>query len=301
MKNLPDQFPIRYAILIDDHTDEDSEDYFDIARRRVLWDKLIRFLQKKPLEIRDLSLRSRSVGFSYHGTKLCEIPELNVPEKWSDELEERLKESISEGQFSHSYGLAFDLGLYSYRGSFEIPLFWQIYWRKEDDKYLGEQLGLFKWSYHPPFIDLGNKIYEQYKQIMRGNITEWERFKSSQGSYSVSHLTIPNSQLWHLLDKKQNNGFISPYVEEVDIDEDVLKRGKPEKRSSKISVVVSRGLQSLMWEEMIALYKIASFCNNCGQALPFNYKGKYCPASEENQDCIRERARKRARIKNHKN
>lgn len=297
MKNFPDKFPIRYAILINDHIDKDSEDYFDIARHKVLWDKLIKLLQTKSLDIKDLSLRYRAVGFSYQNTKLCDVPELNVQEKWADELAKKLAQSIPEGQFSHGYGLAFDLGLYSYRGSAEIPLFWQIYSHMEDEKYVGERLGLFGWGYHPKFIDLGNKIYKQYKQIMRGNITEWERFKSSQENYPIAHLTIPNSQLWHLLDKGQNNGFISPYAEEMDIDENALKRGKQEKRPSKMSVIVSRSLHALMWEEMMALYRVSSFCNNCGQALPFNYKGKYCLEAKENQDCIRERARKRARAR----
>jgi len=139
MKNFPDRFPIRYAILISDHTDKDSEDYFDIARRKVLWDKLLKWRQTKRVDLKDLSLRYLVVGFSYNHTKLCDIPELNVPEKWTDELTKKLQQSIPESQFSHSYGLGFDLCLNSYRGSAEIPLFWQIYSHKEDEKYVGKQ------------------------------------------------------------------------------------------------------------------------------------------------------------------
>ena len=65
----------------------------------------------------------------------------------------------------------------------------------------------------------------------------------------------------------------------------------------KITITVVRSWDELFAEEISTLNKMMKFCNNCGKALPFNYQGKYCLENKENQECVKERARKRARKK----
>ncbi len=295
MKNLPDRFPIRYAIIVNDHRkDSETENYFDEVTYNILWDKFVTLLQNEPLTLDNLFLPYQSVIYNFKKNQLSQISELKPAKDWAENLEKKLMESIKEGEFTIRNGVGFELGLYSYQGTYNTPLFWQMYINREDDKVMGEKLGLYFWGGLYNHKKFGEEIYRQYEQIMKGNINIYEKLRTSSNS-DVFNLTIPNSNLWTALDQHQNDGFIPTGAEEYEIDETQIKKSGLKNRPKKISVVVARSLAALFHEEMLALYRVSAFCNNCGKALPFGHSKKYCPDTLENKDCVRERNRKRAK------
>jgi hypothetical protein len=293
MKNLPDRFPLRYAIVLNEDK-EDDETFFQTAQRKVLWDQLIEHLQNEPLNLKSLNFLYSSVGFSYNDVELCHIPRLTLlrTETWAETIANQIRSVMPRGSTTVSHGIAFNIGLYSYQGATEIPFFWQVHAGHEEPDFL-KKTGLFSFAYYPKLQTLAKELYSQYEQIMLGKIEKWERQRLAEAD--IVYLTIPNSPLWAALDRGQNNGIISPHADYIDIDETKVSKSELSKRPNKISVVVAKNIKALFREEMFSLYRVASFCNNCGKALPFNYQGKYCPDNSDNQDCIRERARKRAR------
>jgi hypothetical protein len=64
---------------------------------------------------------------------------------------------------------------------------------------------------------------------------------------------------------------------------------------NKITIAVCKNWEELFTEELLALYKEMNFCKNCGKTLPFNYQGRFCPDTKENEECKKERGRERAK------
>ena len=287
-KDFPDKFPIRYLVFVKKVSDKHDDNFSEI-KEQLLWDELITTLQTSPLDIDLLHLRFKEVGYKYNEEILARFPKLNAPKDWGDNLADAIKPFLSTGTLYRSEGYVYDLGLYSYSGMGEIPFFWQLYHNRKNTKKAGDELGLNFIGYlnHEKTAEEAYKIYQE---IVSGDVEKWERYRASTAPKSF-RITIPYSPLWESLDRGDNNGMITPRMEEADL----TLPPRNQKSSKKIEVVIVQDLKSLFVEEVVALYKASSFCNNCHKMLPFGYQRKYCPDMPENQDCIRERNKLRAR------
>lgn len=295
MKSFPDKFPIRYAIVVKEFRGQkDAEDQLDEACSRVLWDQLITLLQNEPLTLDHLNLNYTSLNYSYKNQLLCSIPRLTIEKDWAANAASDLQKHIPEGTFSRGWGSAFSLGLISYGGSGEVPLFWKVYNHADDKKYVGQKVGLYYWGYFGIDKKSAEKIYRQYMRTMDGtDYWDYEHQRSTQ-KLEILDLRIPYSSLWSKLDAGQNDGHIPNLAEQIEIDNEDPEGKFLKDSPSHIPVTIVKDINSLFKEEMSSLYRVASFCNNCGKPLPFDWQGKYCPL-KDNRECDKERARKRHR------
>lgn len=293
MKYLPTTFPIRYVITVTDHTEnKKNSGYFNDMRKKVLWDQLITFLQKTPLEPEDLSLGFTSINYSYKDAQLCHIPMLGRDRDWAKKASAKLMEEMPEGTFSDGWGSAFNLGLIAYKGMMELPLFWKTYTSASDPISKRSEIDLRPWGHYNLNKEQAENVYKFYKGFSQIDYWDYEK-KRSTDKIKVYNLLIPYSKLWAMLDgdRSKFKGCIPPMTEfDVAGIEKIDLQDKPE----YIQVTVVKNLPDLFWEEVSALYKIASFCNNCGRILPFTGKNQYC-SKEDNEECHKDRARKRAR------
>jgi hypothetical protein len=282
MKSLPDPFPKQYAIYVKEHFSKKIPQEI----KDVLWNKLIIFLQNNPLVIEKLSLGYGRFEYSFDGIKLCNLVELGKDDKWAKSIYEDLSKHIPEGQFSTGFGSAFSLGLISYKGTLQRPLFWRIYSDFKDPLIDGfiRQEGFISPE------NLSKEIHEVYEKILSGD-TGWIERNRTTHKDEVFELTIPYSKLWACLDLSQSDGLIGPLQDRVDIDFNKKVDKYFDKQPEKIRVMCSRNFSSIIHEEMFAVYKEANFCKSCGKALPFGTKNKYCPDTPENKDCVKKRAR----------
>lgn len=301
MQYFPKEFPIRYVITVLDHTkNRFNNEYFNEARSKVLWDQLIDLLQSKPLGIEDLVQKYSSVSYTYKDTQLCSIPKLGNDSEWSKNADKYLQEILGVGRFSSGPGRAFDLGLISYKGMMDVPIFYQIANHGDDREYRFNRLGLGAWGHI--YLDKdkkeANRIMDQYARVTeKSDYWRYEKMRSTKELETIE-LRIPYSPLWALLDQGKNYGLIPSMSEEVNIEDSDLASIDMTEYPSYISVTVVKSLSALFWEEMASLYRVANFCNNCGKVLDFSSKHKYCDA-KVNPFCAQDRARKRQR-KSHK-
>lgn len=292
MRSFPDQFPIRYAIIAHSRLSSDQKD--PIGREKiakVLWEQLVVFLQSNQLTPDNLNLNYQKIGYDYSGTNLCKIPVLNFDPQKAKSLVKEMRSYIPLGVFSSGFGTAFSLGLVSYEGALDTPLFWKIISRAKDKKYVGEGLGLYNLDYYN-FESLAKGLEEQYKQIMEGGIMEIERMRAVS-ELTTSEILIPNSELWEALRAGFNDGYIPPLADNFSFE--------PPKTvgSDKIKITLAKSIKDLFLEEMLALYRTSSFCNNCGKPLPFYFTGRYCNSLECKKDRARKRSRKSSSQKRH--
>ena len=291
MKSLPDQFPKRYALYVKEHFSKTIPE--DI--KKILWNKLIYFLQNNPLEISDLNVKYGRVECLFEGIKMCDFVELNVSDDWSEKFHKDISKYLNGGQFRISSilkNLGFTLGLISYKGMTERPLFWRIY--SDFKEPLIHNL-IMQEGYISP-EQLSKDVRSTYEKILSGD-TGWLERNRTTNKDEVFELTIPYSKLWACLDLSQSDGLIGPIQDEIDIDFNKKVDDYFDKQPDKIRVICSRNFSSIMQEEMFALYKEASFCRSCHKALPFNTKNKYCPDTPENKECFKKRARIRQKKK----
>ncbi len=290
MKELPNRFPIRYAIIVQEHQRKRDNEYFSDAHRQVLWEQLLRLLQNKPLSLSDLTVSYQYVGYSYGDTKLCHIPVLNAEKGWRESAEKLLSQIVQVGTFSSSSGQAFRLGLISYRGMGEQPLFWKIYAARKKGDAEASLLGLFSEGYMTNVKEYGEVLYKKYRELMDG-----EDSKKLSNDSDILQITVPYSNLWKNLDAGKNDGYIPTDAEKANVSEQKTNTSKHRSDPEKIKIILAKNLDALLTEEMRALRNMARSCNNCDKALPFNYQGKYCRDLPENRECLKERARLRAR------
>ncbi len=276
MKNLPDKFPIRYALIIpmseDDFEDEKS------YQSEVLFNEYLLMLKDNPLNYSLLFPKYKSVNFTILGKPAFQISKLYAEEGWIDVIKEKMKETMPEAFCSGwSNGFVFATGLYSYKKSCEIPAFSKL----RDEKNIDT-------SYY-------NKIYERIK---KGEIDNWELHSLLGNHERPIEQDLYYSNVWKELDINEE---IGGYILRMTIsrkDEWFKNLPKDAKNITKIPVLICKSWEDLFAEELFLSYKMFRYCNNCGKALPFGYNGKYCPNEPENIDCIRERARKRKHSQN---
>lgn len=299
-KNLPHKFPIRYALLVRPREENDDFDDFDfvtgvIKEREVLFRQLILSLQQKPLSKEMLLIQQTSIKFSILGVEIMNIAKIGKDPDWLESTKNKIKDILPNAEAkSWAFGEAFTLGLYSYRGNCEIPAFIRAYSynSKDDFDSLYAKFG------HYIAKSSINFFHDTYKKISEGKINEWELYKSLNQYEKPLHITSYQSDLWKMLDKGTLDGTISPeHLCQFETKE-IKNLTENNNYTQKIPITVFKKWESLFAEEIIALYKMFRFCNNCGKALPFDYKGSYCPDTKENRKCVKKRARIRSRKRN---
>ena len=125
-----------------------------------------------------------------------------------------------------------------------------------------------------------------------------ELYKLLNEYEKASHITSYQSDLWKMLDKSSSSGSIPPARLSQSRIKEIKNLKEKNDYTQRISITVCKSWESLFVEEITTLYKMFRFCNNCGKALPFGYKGSYCPDTKDNEKCIKERARIRSRKRN---
>lgn len=293
MKSLPEKFPIRYAIIVsEDFNDKKIKDDFDKSERNTLWCQFIDYIKKNPLTLDDLSINYVSAEYvTNNGNKICVLPKLKGNSKWQEQIYEILYKNIPLTIFSPSSGRAFNLSLYSYSGMLETPIFWKVaHGLKPDEVIENLQLRALG-QYSLSGLDYSMDI--NFKRIMNGELDSWEN-QNNLKEPLVFYVRVPYSRLWKALDTSVNNGVVS-YQNDVSLIKSEVGKVEEVEENEFITIVVAKNLLALMYEEMVSVYKASSFCNSCNKPLPFGYKGKFCPNSQENKACNQKRARIRKR------
>lgn len=305
MKNLPDIFPIRYAIIIsdwlnkDDSSENEKPQFYTPATFEMLFRQMLLALQKEPLSEELLMPKSETIKFKFMDVEIIKIAKLNAPFNWANTLGVEIPKIIPEAKRSSiEVGSAFDIGLYSYRGASEIPSF--ITAGNILAKHGGIE-GHLKIAEKFGYVENGANVrflYDNYKRLRNNEITSFQLYESMAKYAKPIYISTPYSKVWEVLDGGFQNGIVKlsskfnihDFIGKIEMDDKKRNYGE-----NKITVAVCKSWEELFAEEISAVYKILNFCNNCGKALPFDYQGKYCPATKGNEECTRARARKRAK------
>lgn len=261
MKNLPEKFPIRYALII--MTDD------------LIFNQYLALLSKKPLDYSLLIPKYHSASFAILDRDAFEITRIKDnqadgdDENWAESIEDKLREVIPDISLkSHGSGRS-SLGMYSYKKSAEIPAFIRVKDGEAD-------------------------YYKQvFAEVQNGKYDTFNLYQEIGSHLKSTKQDLYYSNIWKELDKNKDlDGMISQSfkLEHSDL---FKKLPKNKDVKEKITVLICRSWEELFAEEVFTLYKMLNYCNNCGKALPFNYIGRYCPDKPDNIECIRERARKR--------
>ncbi len=274
--DLPDTFPIRYAIIVEElNKNEGQNDTLAEATRKSMWSQMIDYLKVTPLTVNDLSHSfTKIVCYDKYKNRLLSYKELNGDKKMADDKAVKVIKELGFGSADIGIGSAFDLTLFNYSGMTETPLFHKI----KNSKDISTTPWLRNFNYHSA-DGLKQEVEIRYGKMQKGDVFGLDNFSSLQEP-KVFYLDIPNSELWEYLGK--GTGILS-YNDIPDIK---LKDVKEEK---KIRVAIAKSLTGLIEEELFALYKYSTYCLNCGKILPFNKKATYCPNTKENAECNRRR------------
>lgn len=272
MKNLPDKFPIRYVLVIENWDDED----FD---KEILLPQYLNLLQKNPLDYSLLNPSYFSVRFQVLGKEIFKITKIQAEEGWLELAKVKIREIMPDVSVKGwETSSPFNIGLYSYKKSAEIPAFIRFY--NEFNKNTNSA------SY----------FYKIFKDVKNGKYDDWAIYQILNDYFTSTKRNLYYSNVWKELDRnKEINGLLRTFkhIQSLNLRNILKALPKDGETIEKIPVLICKSWEELFAEEVFALYKMFNYCNNCGKALPFNYNGKYCPDEPENVDCIRERARKR--------
>jgi hypothetical protein len=290
MKHTPDTFPIRYAIFVDESfKDENLKDDLLLSRQNALWFQLIQFLESRPLELNDLSLKYNSVSYrDADGNDLCIIPKLEGTKEWADNLNMALEKNVGmSGTFGSPHGSIFNLTAYSYEGMAERPLYKRIL--NADEKSRERVIAELQLKNLNYFAIEGLQVFlkNKYKQVMTGKANLWKKY-GGLNKPEVFFLEMPYSKLWKALDKASVGG-IACFNGDLQRVHDAIGKIKDVEYKETIIVAIAKDLEALMLEEIAAEYKTLTLCRNCGKPLPAGSKGVYCPKTLENMDCYRKR------------
>jgi len=306
MKNLPDEFPIRYALIAK------WNDSVQQPLDKMLYNQLIVLLESKPLLRENLDLYAQMVSFSLLGTnvlafaKLFDSVDIAVYKihEWVQLAGKSMASLIPKIKIEDLPGILeiSGLGLYSYMGACEIPCFFQA--KNATVEKLKEKFGYI--------IDSKSikDIFDIYTGICKGVANQREIWEIGNKYKKPLQISVPFSAVWGSLDNNNGGGCIpvsgffdtsrlddSGTVKQPDLYEYRSKLieniPRTDTKEGRINVLICESWESLMAEEVAMLHKITSFCSNCGKSLPYDYNGKYCPDEEGNEKCIRERNRKR--------
>lgn len=303
MKYLPEKFPIRYAVHVDEQ-DVRSSCFNEPEILSSLWQQLIESLIRNPIsEDHDALYYSFSQVRIYDafGNKIANIAKLNPGRDWHTELGSSFKKLLPgcTVEYNEVLSSCFYLKLYSYKGMAEMPIFWKMINsanKKEvfDNYYAYSVYGFYEGDEKKRnnFIEsFSNELSEYYSDIgYHTNI--WEKYRiDSERFKGVSYIDIPYSNIWEKLDYAKEELYrygttiSDPKIEKGDL---VINA---DSNQNKITVAITNDIWPLLKEEIFAFHRVSNFCNSCGKILPFQYKGKYCPNIPKNKDCIRKRAR----------
>jgi len=295
MKNLPDKFPIRYALIIRNLADWDMDASLmgQERQRELLYKQLVIDLQQNPVTKERLTTQTISIIVTLLGIEIINLMMINKDEKEIKLFIKNVKDLLPNAEFEPPRfdDFIFRLSLYSYCGNYEIPALIRAYNKRDDLDYLYEKLEL---EDRPKII---NVFYDIYQKMIKGNLRDWELYEHLNKYERPIYINSPYSELWKLLDSGALDGLIhTGYL----FENKIIKSLKEKQYKQKIPIAICRSWESLFAEEISALYKMFRFCHNCGKALPFDYQGNYCPDTKENQQCMRERAKIRAQKKRKK-
>ena len=179
MKNLPDKFPIRHALILEDFEyDETNEELnYNNARKRniILFNQYLLSLQNNGVTVELALPKYQQIKFSLSNIEVINISVLNPKKNWVDESKEKIPELMPNLNFSgSSIGDAFSVGIYSYEGAYEIPAFINFYntFKKEN----GRKNTLLKFGKDS---NISNFFYNKFLEIKNGKLNNLDLFKIS--------------------------------------------------------------------------------------------------------------------------
>lgn len=282
MQSLPEQFPIRYAIISNPHLAIESS--VDITEGFSVRSQFLHYLQDTPILSNNLNLFCYGVEHRDIDNNLVfQLYKLEGSEEWVNDISQKFSTIVPSGPSITSRGRAYQLTAISYKGMAEIPLFWQIMKMEEQDKFLR------KYNFSN-VRRIKQEIIKLYDLIISNQNLEFER-KVESNRDLMKKIMIPTSKLWAYL----SAGNLDGYARHEDFIDGNSEAYENKNSEGYLEVVLAPNLLVLLKQEMWDWYKSLNFCNSCRKPLPFKYKGKYCPDLIENQHCIRERARLRKR------
>lgn len=291
MKQLPDIFPVRYAMIIATGNDEELNDrpLLPDPKIEMLFRQYILKLQKEPLTKQNIRPQADYIKATFFDIDVAYIAKLEAEKDWVQKTTEALKSILPEITINHTgTGFFIETSLYSYSGAYEIPSF--ITFKKETEKTSFDVVRK-KYSLNSSMYGY---FYNKYKEILEDKISSWELYQILAKYKQPIRIEAPYSELWKFLDKRGNEGILTSNIYRAENKKllTLLPLGN-NKINQKIEIVICRSWEELFAEELSAFYKTLKRCKNCNKPLPFNYKGNYCPDLPENNNCIKERNRKR--------
>jgi hypothetical protein len=295
MKNLPDKFPIRHALILEDFEyDETNEELnYNNARKRniILFNQYLLSLQNNGVTVELALPKYQQIKFSLSNIEVINISVLNPKKNWVDESKEKIPELMPNLNFSgSSIGDAFSVGIYSYEGAYEIPAFINFYntFKKEN----GRKNTLLKFGKDS---NISNFFYNKFLEIKNGKLNNLDLFKISNKYNKPIYIKTKYTSILDLLDSEFSSGVIPTITGNTEKISFIstIKNDKKDIATKQIEILVCKSWEELFMEELNIIYKNLTFCQNCGKALPKNYRGDYCVDSPENKECIKERNRKR--------
>jgi len=291
VNQLPEVFPIRYAMIIDTGNDEDLDDrpLLPDPKVEMLFRQYILKLQREPLSKSNLRPGADYIKASFLDIDIAYIAKLEGGQEWVRTSSEALTSILPEIKINLTgTGFFINTALYSYRGACEIPSF--IKFRKETDKISFDGVRK-KYSVNSSMYGY---FYNKYKEILEDKISSWELYQILAKYKQPIRIEAPYSEIWKFLDTGKNDGIITSNIHREE-NKAILNSlpNQTKNVSSKIEIVICRSWEELFAEELSAFYKTLKRCRNCSKPLPFNYKGNYCPDLPENKHCVKERNRKR--------
>ena len=298
MKSFPDKFPIRYAIIVNKLDSEDEYNWTS-SFQKSLWMLLIESLEQSALrETKNLLIGFESIKIEdVGGNFLGELPMIKNPldkSSWATDNSLELSKKFNDFLFLPNFHLSHSLKLFSYKGMLETPLFWKAI--KDNDIEKAKNIKPINKLNFLNFQDDIDLINMKYHMIQSGR-NLWSAYKGrGGGTQDVFYIDVPYSKLWKALDCGHGSGFSMSSSDKKSVLPDIkTTEADPE----KIHVAIATSIDSLINEEMLALYKISKLCNCCNKPLPFDRKGRYCPDIPANIECRRKRNRQR-QYKTHK-
>ncbi len=285
MKNLPEIFPVRYAVV--------AEDVYSASLKGAvkssdwLFKQLLRLIQSEPLTADKLKLKASSMRFTDLGIPAFTIEKLDPHIDWDNKIRRDIHEQFPGISWNYHMGATYNLNLVSYAGRYEIPVLVEAHNKKGDIDFLHDRFG---YSFNRTDLDI---IYELFEELKNGNLSDTRLWSIRASTNEPVLIEADISSLWeHLEDPEgMNKGVLSSF--------NVMARPQryqeipPEPTSKrKIQIYVCKSWDSLMVEELYALKRATTFCLNCGKGLPYGSRHKYCP---DNPECRRARDRERAR------
>lgn len=274
MKNFPDVFPIRYAIIAHSNLSEVSPQT-KIAFKR----DLVKIISSSRLSPKDLMLSY----FIYDAYEYGKVYKFHPKLEWAQSAFDCLNLFYEGDSNAHFLEKSYDLIFLSYQGNNEVPFFHE-YFNNKDNPF----------SYYQNRFGVGIKestkfscsIFRDYYDLIMNKKSE-----SAEGNFlslmsvlgEAISITSCNSAMWKALDRGKNEGIL--HKRNIF---DISEEEKHQVEEKKIEVLLCDSWERLFMEEVWRLYKVSNFCQNCGVALPFNFSGKYCP---ENTQCKRSRDR----------